>query len=153
SPAAALSEARFRKSLADTRAGLASAYRDRAIALAKNLKTRKEAEDRHRQSLAMFEKLAADFPGNVEYAERIAHGQRWLCGLIGPAEAENRLTEALAIFSRLASTAPKVQSHRYFAADTHRSLAALYRTKGQPAEAEKDLRQAITLDEGLVAET
>src|SRR5262249_24758316 len=60
----------------------ASTHLELALALSQDASRIQEAEEHHRQSLALFEKLAVNFPRDLLYVEQVGHGQRWLGGLL-----------------------------------------------------------------------
>ena len=135
---------------------LAFVYRDRALFLENNLNSRKEAEQRHRQSLAVFEKLAADFPNDAQYFEQVGHAQRYL-GFLGMstgrhAEAASSFQSAVTVFAKLAATHPEVPGHRRFLGHTYRVLGVSLRDAKRPLEAEQAFRQALAIYEKLVAD-
>jgi serine/threonine protein kinase len=114
-----------------------------------------EAEDNHRKSLAMFEKLAADFPNESQYLEQVPHGQRilgWVVVSTGrPAEAVELFRKAIVIFDRLSISSPK-PSDREVIADTYRHIGHALRDSGKQADAQKAYSQALAIQEKLVAE-
>src|SRR5262249_38664781 len=128
---------------------------EQALLLAGKLKRAKEALSRHRQALAILEKLAIDFPKEPKYLEMIAHSQRyigWLLRDMGqPAEAASAFRSAIGILQKLLA-APATLSQRQLLIDTYRELGLLLQHSQEPIEAEAALRAGIALAEKLVAE-
>jgi tetratricopeptide (TPR) repeat protein len=130
-------------------------HRELALVLSRDRNRIREAEEYHRQSLAMLEKLAADFPKDLQYAEQAGHSQRYLGWLLAETgrlpDAEAAFRSAVSIFEKL-SASPPAPFQRHMLADTHLHLGNVLRNTKRPIEAEKAYRQALAIHEKLVAE-
>ena len=115
-----------------------------------------EAEQSHRQALAIGESLAAEFPAVPEYRQELAKSHNGLGLLLahlgkGP-EAEKTHRQALAIGEKLAAEFPAVPEYRHELAQSHNYLGVLLTIVGKPVEAEQHHRQALAIREKLAAD-
>jgi serine/threonine protein kinase/Tfp pilus assembly protein PilF len=133
---------------------LALAYREQALWLCK-LKRPKEALERHRQALAILEKLAIDFPKEPDYREMTVHSQRYIGWLLRdtgqPAEATFAFRSAVGTLEKLLAAAP-TPYQRQLLVDTYRELGLLLRDSQELMEAEQAFHAGIALAETLVTE-
>jgi tetratricopeptide (TPR) repeat protein len=138
-----------------TRAGVAAAYL-RVGRLHRLLGQAREAEAALAHSRDAYARLAADFPGNPDYAHELAqsHTDRGILfestGRPGEAEAEHGA--ALAVYHHLAPDLLARPELRRGQALSHNSLAVLYKVTGRPPEAEAEYREALALQQPLVAD-
>jgi tetratricopeptide (TPR) repeat protein len=108
----------------------------------------KEAEAAFRQSLALQQKLAQEFPAMPAYRLDLARGYLNLSqlhrvtGRINEAEASAR--QAIALLEQL--LAPNVPDRRTELARAYRQLGAILRDLGRQGEAEETLRRADALE-------
>jgi tetratricopeptide (TPR) repeat protein len=120
--------------------GLAVFYRRRAEYLAKQPGRLHDAEQLHRQTLAIFEQLGDGSPIGLRYVEQQGHTHRyigWIQQVAGrPTEAEQSFRRALAIFERLIQDEPQNATHRSLLANTQLHLG--YQLKGQHRYAEAE---------------
>ena len=113
------------------------------------------AADVTRHALALFEKLAVDFPDRRSQARLdAAQCQRKLGDVLQRAgklqEAEKVLQQSLALWSELAAVNPAAPELRDAVARAHFDLADFFfRIARRMSEAEKAYRQAITIWESL----
>jgi tetratricopeptide (TPR) repeat protein len=115
------------------------------------------AEEITRHALALFEKLAADFPDRAPLAlEYQAYCHRNLGGLLvkiaKPQEAEKAFRRSIAIWTELAAANPQAPGYRYALGYDLRSLCDLFRQTGQRAKAMDAWREAHALWEKLAVE-
>jgi tetratricopeptide (TPR) repeat protein len=112
-----------------------------------------EAVQAYRQAIAIWEKLAADFPDVPEYRHMLARGYlnsgSCLQGMGRLAEAENRYRNALPLWEKLTADQPSVSEYQECLAALRHSLAGLLIRTGRWAEAVQSLRQELTLLESL----
>ena len=124
--------------------GLAVFYRRRAEFLTKQPGRLHDAEQLHRQSLAIFEQLGDGSPVGLRYVERQGHTHRfigWIQQVSGrPSEAELSFRRAMVIFERLIKDEPQNPAHRSLLADTQLHLGLQLQGQHRYAEAEPLLR-------------
>jgi serine/threonine protein kinase/tetratricopeptide (TPR) repeat protein len=124
--------------------------------LVRGLPPTEEAERYLRQSLALQERLAADFPGVADYRFDLFRGNRLLGWLLHhtnrPGEAEAAFRKATMIADQLVAESPKVHYYRGGLALTYISLGHFLSESDRFSDAENAYRQAIALLEPLVAE-
>jgi tetratricopeptide (TPR) repeat protein len=115
-----------------------------------------EAMQCRRQSLAIFQKLAGDFPRILEYRRRLAIAQAGLGALLRSehqfTSAAQSLSEAIDSYRQLVREAPGVPDYRSELALAQRLLGNLLSRTGQARQAEETFRQARSLYEKLVAD-
>jgi tetratricopeptide (TPR) repeat protein len=115
-----------------------------------------EAAAAFRQSLQMYEALAAADPAAPGYRASIAgcHNSlgNELSNLGRKAEAEAHYREALALAERLAAERKGEIEHRRTAANAHYSLGILLNESGRRVEARDHLRRALEIREQLTTE-
>lgn len=115
------------------------------------------AEDATRHAIALFAKLAADFPDRSLTANvNRAHCQRNLAQLLTksakPQEAEQAFQQCVAIWSELATAYPKNPDYRHKLADDYHLLANLYASQKRFADADTAYQAARSGWEKLTAE-
>jgi tetratricopeptide (TPR) repeat protein len=114
-----------------------------------------EAEVECRKSFALYQGLAAEFPGDVTYQRSVVHC-RWRLAVVlkalgKRAEAEAELRAALATTGELATEFPRNSDYQEDLAGLHTILASTL-AKGGEGEEEAHYREAIRLREKLVEE-
>jgi tetratricopeptide (TPR) repeat protein len=106
-----------------------------------------DAEQLHRQALAIFERHGDGSPVGLRYVEQQGHTHRyigWLQQVSGrPSEAEQSFRRALVIFERLVKDEPQNASHRSLLANTQLHLGLQLRGLHKYAEAEPLLRGQV----------
>ena len=134
---------------------LASGHNNLGILLTE-LGNRAEAEEQFRKTLAIREKLVADFPAVPEYRWDLAMSHLNIGNLrseLGkPPEAEKPVRKALAILEKLVAELPAVPRYRQALAGTHRNLGNLLRVMGNLPETEVQLRKALAIQDKLASE-
>jgi eukaryotic-like serine/threonine-protein kinase len=115
------------------------------------------AEEITRHSLALFEKLAAEFPDKSAIVqEHTAYCHRNLGQLLvknaKPLEAEQAFQQSIAIWSELATAHPKAAGYRHALANEYHLLANLYTSQKRFADADTAYQAARSGWEKLVAE-
>ena len=127
--------------------GLAIFYRRRAEYLTKQPGRLHDAEQLHRQALAIFEQLSDGSPVGLRYVEQQGHTHRfigWLQQVSGrPSEAEQSFRRALEISQRLVKEEPQNTSYRSLLANTQLHLGLQLRGLHKYAEAEPLLRGQV----------
>jgi serine/threonine protein kinase/tetratricopeptide (TPR) repeat protein len=118
------------------------------------LADRSSAAGRHQQgenalrgALVVFEKLAADFPGNLFYRFELGTtylllGSRLMNGVNRLPEAEEAFRQALSIYQQLVMEHPQRFDYRLRAAKSHNGLAQVLTRRGKQAEAEVESDKA-----------
>ena len=113
----------------------------------------KEAEMHHRKSIAILEKLYADFPEIPKDLENLAHCHHWLGAHLLKTdqleEAEQQLRQALSLREQLLAEEPDSASKRGPLAHLKAYFGNLLARQGKVEEAEKEFREAITIREKL----
>ena len=117
----------------------------------------RQAEKQYRKGLAIWEKLAADFPAVPAYRSDLAWSHKNLGILLGglgqrAAAEEQYPPRALAIEEKLAADFPAVPAYRSDLAWSHNSLGNLLGGLGQGAAAEEQYRKSLAMQEKLAAE-
>jgi tetratricopeptide (TPR) repeat protein len=127
--------------------GLATFYRRRAEYLTKQPGRLHDAEQLHRQTLAIFEQLGDSSPIGLRYIEQQGHTHRfigWIQQVSGrPSEAEQSFRRALEISQRLVQEQPQNTSYRSLLANTQLHLGLQLRGQHRYAEAEPLLRGQV----------
>jgi serine/threonine protein kinase/Flp pilus assembly protein TadD len=130
------------------RAGLAGSHHNLGLLLA-GLGKRAEAEKEYRQALALYEKLAADFPAVPEYRHDLASSHNnlgaLLAGLGKRAEAEKEYRQALALYEKLAADFPAVPQHQIDLGGACCNHGNLILTGGQPGKSLEWYAKAIRI--------
>jgi WD40 repeat protein/serine/threonine protein kinase/Flp pilus assembly protein TadD len=115
-----------------------------------------EAERAYRQAIAVWEKLAADQPGEYRYQMDPAHRYWELADLLQRAgkteEAEDSYHRAIRLFEKLAAERPADAFCRDEVGFSYFLLGKLLARAGRAREAEEACRPAVATYEKLVAE-
>ena len=114
------------------------------------------AEDAYRQALDVFSRLRADFPDRPTYRHDLARIHSHFGGFLRtvPArspEAEVHDRRAIDLLGGLASEYPASPTYQEELARSHHELGYLFWSRGRFAEAEAAYRQALALQQPLVA--
>ena len=116
----------------------------------------REAEDLYRQALALFEKLAGEFPSRDNYRMEAGHTLWQVAGTAldsgRPEEAEKPFRQALAVFEKLAVDFPQNRYYRWEQCFSNWNVAWVLRLLGRGKDAEKPYRDAIDVCEKVLAE-
>jgi tetratricopeptide (TPR) repeat protein len=112
------------------------------------------AEQAYRDKLALFEKLATEFPAVPGHRAQVGYVQ----GKLGEVfqrqgklpVAEQAYRDKLALFERLAAEFPAVPGYRAQQGHAHRLLGFLWRAQGKLKEAEAAFRRAAPVFEELM---
>jgi tetratricopeptide (TPR) repeat protein len=112
-----------------------------------------EARREYEQAVAIRKKIAAEFPGVIEYRQELAwcHNDlgKLLVDLGKQLEGEEQYRKALAIKDRLATEFPAVPEYRLDLASGHNNLGILLADLGKPLQSEKQYRRALVIQEEL----
>jgi serine/threonine protein kinase/tetratricopeptide (TPR) repeat protein len=110
-----------------------------------------------RRALALFDKLAADFPDRPVVQEHRAYCRRNLAQVLKKAgrlmEAEKAFEDSIAVWAELVAAHPKHPGYRNALAHDYGSLGELYHQTDRMAKAIDLWRQAALLLEKVVAES
>jgi serine/threonine protein kinase/tetratricopeptide (TPR) repeat protein len=116
----------------------------------------KEAEASFREALALYGKLAADFPAEHEFRHELARSHNQLGSLLQetgrPKEAEKAFADALALRKQLAADVPGNVTYREELATTHYNSGKVYQHAGRLEEARKAYAEAVAIQKQLAAE-
>jgi tetratricopeptide (TPR) repeat protein len=116
----------------------------------------KESETDHRRALALYEKLAADYPGQPAFlfaqattvrrlGDRLARDNRFL-------EANEAFCQAVALYQKLVADGPAVPEYRGALRYTYWRIGAAFEQNGRSQDQEKAIREALALSEKLWAD-
>jgi serine/threonine protein kinase/tetratricopeptide (TPR) repeat protein len=137
----------------ETRVGVAQAYY-RVGYIRHRLGEYQEAENAHREAIALGQKLVVDYPGTPQYRISLPTGTNGLGILLQDmnrwSEAEKAFRDTLALYQKLAADFPGETAHLYDQAITQSNLGQLLRVSGKPVQAETALRDAIASLKKLV---
>jgi serine/threonine-protein kinase len=115
-----------------------------------------EAVQCRREAVALFQKLADDFPRILEYRRRLALAQGALGSLLAAEQQSDSavrfLGQVVDSYRKLVQAAPGVHDYRSELAYYQNALGELLFRTGQVHEAEEAFRQVQTLNEKLVAD-
>jgi serine/threonine protein kinase len=112
-----------------------------------------QAQEAFRQSVALVQPLLARAPDDHDLKWRLAVFQVHLAQNMegrNRAEAENNYRSVASRAAELAAAEPGNEEYRYFQASVLRSWGGILPELGRSPEAEAVLRQAVTVQEGLV---
>lgn len=112
-----------------------------------------EAEQAHRQALAVLEGMQENYDVRFQLARTLAHLAYALAETDRRPEAEPLLRRALAVRKRLYEERPQGVAERAELAMTAAALAGLLARNGQRAEAEPHYQEAIAVQDQLVRES
>jgi tetratricopeptide (TPR) repeat protein len=128
------------------RASLAKSHTNLRLLLA-GLGQGAAAEKQYRKALAIWEKLAAEFPAVPDYRHDLAKSHINLGNLLGGlgqrAAAEEQYRKGLAIFEKLAADFPAVPAYQVGLGGSYGNLGHLMRKGGDPAASLKWFGRAI----------
>ena len=128
----------------------------KVASLRAQLGAKREAEEAYRQSLTIWQELAAEFSKVAEYRSESAHSWSALGIQLEEqgklAEAETAFRRALAIREQLTAEFPAVPEYRRDLAVSQADLGDLVRRLGKLAEAEAAYRRALELQGKLATE-
>ncbi len=114
----------------------------------------KDAEPVFREALAMYRKLADEFPDVVEFRRGRSSGHFYLGDVLSmngkPADGEAELRTALAQSEELLSQNPAVNRFLRAVGLSHCFLGVLLARRGEPAKAEAEYAKAMTALQKLV---
>jgi tetratricopeptide (TPR) repeat protein len=115
-----------------------------------------DAEAGYRRAIEQYEKLAAEFKGEVRYRAELARCNFDLAFLLNDQgrrpEAEAAYRRAIELHEKLSADFPDEPAYRRELADDYINLGALLRDRQKLAEAEKAFREAVTLGEKVADE-
>jgi serine/threonine protein kinase/tetratricopeptide (TPR) repeat protein len=115
----------------------------------------KETEEVWRQALAVYEKLAGEFPKNpwhrLSWAQCHIRLGSWLQGAGRTEEAKQAFRAALAVYEKLEADIPNEQTVQYEMANRYDNLSRVLQSCGEHQDAVKSLRRAVALSEKTVA--
>jgi tetratricopeptide (TPR) repeat protein len=107
------------------------------------------------QAVALYEKLATQFPRRIDYRQRLAaSGMRlavWQMDTRRPREAEQHFHRSRALFAELIRECPTVPAYRHGLAKVHLNFGILLADTGRAAEAEQGYRDGLDLERQLMA--
>jgi serine/threonine protein kinase/tetratricopeptide (TPR) repeat protein len=128
----------------------------RVASLWDKLGRRNEARPEYEQAVAVFEKLADDFPAVPGYRRELAGSHNNLGILLDHlgkrAEAEEQYGKGLAILQKLAADFPADPVYRSNLAASHNNLGVLLKDLGKPMEAEEQSRKGLAIQHKLAAD-
>jgi serine/threonine protein kinase len=143
----------------DYRVSLARAHRDLALFLGGRLvgsAERAGAEEHARQALAIYGKLADEFPTVADHREGLAWSHnalaRHLAAIKKTREAVEEQRNSLAILEKLAAEFPSRPRYQYSLAGGHNDLGVTLIEQGKLPEAEEQYRKALPIRQKLAAE-
>lgn len=115
-----------------------------------------EARAEYQSALAIWEKLATDFPAVPMYHQGLAATQTnlglLLTGLGQRSEAEAQYRSALALREKLIADFPAEPAYRQELGASHNNLGLLLKDLGQRQEGEEQYRKAVAIREKLAAD-
>jgi serine/threonine protein kinase/Flp pilus assembly protein TadD len=119
-------------------------------------RNRPKAEATFRDTIALFEKLAGEFPPGENLRKEAGH-VLWhlgsLASAIGqPAEAEKYHRQALAVFEKLAADFPQNRFYRQEQGFSDLNIAELMQRQNRLSDAEKSLRDSVDVYSKLALE-
>lgn len=115
-----------------------------------------EARAEYQSALAIWEKLATDFPAVPMYHQGLAATQTnlglLLTGLGQRSEAEAQYRSALALREKLIADFPAEPAYRQELGASHNNLGLLLKDLGQRQEGEEQYRKAVAIREKIAAD-
>jgi eukaryotic-like serine/threonine-protein kinase len=114
------------------------------------------SENAYRRAVALFQRLAADFPTRPEFRQELALSHNYLASVLRTAgrlkEAEAAYGEALAILKQLATEFPAQQEYRQTLAGVQNNLGNLFYETERLKEAEDAHAEALAIRKQLAAD-
>jgi eukaryotic-like serine/threonine-protein kinase len=115
-----------------------------------------DSENAYRRAVALFLRLATDFPNRPEFRLELALSHNALGAMLLQTarlrEAETAYAEALAILKQLAADFPKRREFRQALAGIHNNLGNMLHSTGLAKEAESAHLEALAIRKRLVAD-
>jgi serine/threonine-protein kinase len=125
----------------------------RVARLRHELRQSKEAVAGYREALALYEKLAEEFPGVHVYRQHLAFAHHYLGAQLADqkqfAKAAEHDRKALAMRQKLADDFPAVPAYRQGLARTHNNLGTVLAGQNEREKAAEHYRQAIDIFQKL----